>query len=122
MQVATEITTFTCICCPLGCRLEVSFDEAGEAEVEGHSCARGASYAVLEATAPARMVTALAQVEGRLEPASVKTASPVPKGRVPEVLDALRRLRVAPPVHAGDVLLANVCATGVDVVATKSVR
>ena len=61
-----------------------------------------ASYAVLEATAPARMVTALAQVEGRLEPASVKTAAPVPKECVPEVLDALRRLRVAPPVHAGE--------------------
>ena len=35
MQVATEITTFTCICCPLGCRLEVSFGEDGQVEVEG---------------------------------------------------------------------------------------
>ena len=79
MQVATEITTFTCICCPLGCRLEVSFGEDGQVEVEGNTCARGAAYAVEEATAPSRMVTGLAQVEGRLEPVSVKTASPVPK-------------------------------------------
>ena len=35
---------------------------------------------------------------------------------------ALRDLRALPPVAAGDVLLADVCATGVDVVATKSVR
>ena len=122
MQVATEITTFTCICCPLGCRLEVSFGEDGQVEVEGNTCARGAAYAVEEATAPSRMVTGLAQVEGRLEPVSVKTASPVPKERMADVLAALRDLRALPPVAAGDVLLADVCATGVDVVATPGSR
>ena len=36
MQLATEITTFTCICCPLGCQLEAAFDErGGVAEVSG---------------------------------------------------------------------------------------
>ena len=44
-------------------------------------------------TAPSRMVTGLAQVEGRLEPVSVKTASPVPKERMADVLAALRDLR-----------------------------
>lgn len=101
MQVATEITTFTCICCPLGCRLEVSFGEDGQVEVEGNTCARGAAYAVEEATAPSRMVTGLAQVEGRLEPVSVKTASPVPKERMADVLAALRDLRALPPVGGG---------------------
>ena len=121
MQVATEITTFTCICCPLGCRLEVSFDEAGEAEVEGHSCARGASYAVLEATAPRAHGDGACPGGGAFGAGEREDRRPRAKECVPEVLDALRRLRVAPPVHAGDVLLANVCATGVDVVATKDV-
>lgn len=120
MQVATQITTFTCICCPLGCSLEVSFPEGGEVEVEGNTCARGAAYAREEATSPKRMVTALAQMENRLEPLSVKTASPVPKKLVPSVLAALRLLRVKAPVRSGDVVLSDVCGTGIDVVATKS--
>ena len=46
MQLATEITTFTCICCPLGCQLEAAFDErGGVAEVSGNTCGRGAEYA-----------------------------------------------------------------------------
>lgn len=60
MQLATEITTFTCICCPLGCQLEAAFDErGGVAEVSGNTCGRGAEYAKREATAPERMVTAV---------------------------------------------------------------
>ena len=98
MQLATEITTFTCICCPLGCQLEVSFDEQGSvAEVSGNTCGRGAAYAEREAAAPERMVTAVLPVEGCLEPVSVKTASPVPKARVADVLAAcpLRRYSFA---------------------------
>lgn len=121
MQLATEITTFTCICCPLGCQLEVSFDEQGSvAEVSGNTCGRGAAYAEREAAAPERMVTAVLPVEGCLEPVSVKTA-PVPKARVADVLAACLSARLAAPVAAGDVIVADACGTGVDVVATKSV-
>lgn len=100
--------------------MEVSFPEGGAVEVEGNLCARGAAYAREEAVSPKRMVTALAQVEGALEPLSVKTASPVPKELVLDVLSALHRLRVEAPVRTGDVVLRDVCGTGIDVVATKS--
>ena len=73
MQFATDVSTFTCICCPLGCSIEVSFDESGAvAEVSGHTCKRGADYAAQEAVAPERMVTAVLCVEGCLEPVSVE--------------------------------------------------
>lgn len=122
MQVATEIASFTCICCPLGCPLEVSFDERGEvADVSGNTCARGAAYAVREATASERMVTAVVCAAGCLEPLSVKTARPVPKERVAEVLAACLSAQVEAPVAEGAVVIADVCSTGVDVVATKSV-
>lgn len=122
MQFATDIVTFTCICCPLGCRVEVTLDENGQvAEVSGYTCKRGADYAAQEAVAPERMVTAVLPVEGCLEPVSVKTASPVPKARVADVLAACLSARLAAPVAAGDVIVADACGTGVDVVATKSV-
>ena len=122
MQLATDVAVFTCIRCPLGCPIEVSFAEDGSvAEVAGHTCKRGADYAAQEAVSPERMVTAVVNVAGCLEPVSVKTARPVPKERMRDVLAAVAALRLEAPIAAGDVLLDDVCDTGVAVVATKSV-
>ena len=120
MQFATEVKSYTCICCPLGCQLEVAFDEDGRiAEVSGYTCARGKEYALEEAVRPVRMVTAIVCAEGCLEPLSVKTASPIPKDRIRDVLAAIADLAVSAPVRSGDVLIENVCETGVAVIATK---
>lgn len=122
MQFATDVAVFTCIRCPLGCPVEVSFAEDGAvAEVSGHTCRRGAEYAAQEAVSPERMVTAVLPVAGCLEPVSVKTAQPVPKDRMAEVLAALGALRLEAPVSAGAVLIEDACGTGVAVIATKSV-
>ena len=122
MQCATDIAAYTCICCPLGCRIEVALDENGQvSEVSGYTCKRGADYAAQEAVAPERMVTAVLCVSGCLEPVSVKTQRPVPKAAMKDVLAAVAALRLDAPVAAGDVLIEDVCGTGVAVVATKSV-
>ena len=122
MQFATDIAAYTCICCPLGCRIEVALDENGQvSEVSGYTCKRGADYAAQEAVAPERMVTAVLCVSGCLEPVSVKTQRPVPKATMKDVLAAVAALRLDAPVAAGDVLIEDVCGTGVAVVATKSV-
>ena len=122
MQFATDIAAYTCICCPLGCRIEVALDENGQvSEVSGYTCKRGADYAAPEAVAPERMVTAVLCVSGCLEPVSVKTQRPVPKAAMKDVLAAVAALRLDAPVAAGDVLIEDVCGTGVAVVATKSV-
>lgn len=122
MQFATDIAAYTCICCPLGCRIEVALDENGQvSEVSGYTCKRGAVYAAQEAVAPERMVTAVLCVSGCLEPVSVKTQRPVPKAAMKDVLAAVAALRLDAPVAAGDVLIEDVCGTGVPVVATKSV-
>lgn len=122
MQFATDIAAYTCICCPLGCRIEVALDENGQvSEVSGYTCKRGADYEAQEAVAPERMVTAVLCVSGCLEPVSVKTQRPVPKAAMKDVLAAVAALRLDAPVAAGDVLIEDVCGTGVAVVATKSV-
>ena len=122
MQFATDIAAYTCICCPLGCRIEVALDENGQvSEVSGYTCKRGADYAAQEAVAPERMVTAVLCVSGCLEPVSVKTQRPVPKAAMKDVLAAVAALRLDAPVADGDVLIEDVCGTGVAVFATKSV-
>ena len=123
MQLAHEVKAFTCIRCPLGCRVEVTLaDDGSVVETSGSTCARGAEYAAQEAAAPERMVTAVVCVAGSLEPVSVKTARPIPKPRIPDVLAAIHALDLRTPIHAGDVLVENACQTGVPIIATKTVE
>lgn len=111
-----------CIGCPMGCPITVTM-EAGEIrEVTGFTCKRGETYARKEVTNPTRIVTSTVRVEGGTSPmVSVKTAQDIPKGKIFDCADALRTVQVKAPVSIGDVVLANVAGTGVDVVATKAV-
>lgn len=118
--------TYTCICCPLGCRLTVMLTQTDAgldaSGVVGYKCKRGKDYARQEATHPVRMVTAAVPVRGRLCPVSVKTQRPVPKNRMQEVLERIRAAQATPPVREGDTVLSDVCGTGIAVVATKTVE
>ena len=117
---APEPARYLCIGCPLGCRLEVDAVDGEVVEVRGHSCKRGKEFAVQEHTDPRRFVTTTVRIEGGLWPRlPVKTAASVPKGRVAEVAKALHALTLEAAVAMGDVVLADVLGTGVDVVATR---
>lgn len=122
MQFPEEVKSYTCIRCPLGCQLEVSFDTSGTIqEVSGYSCAKGKEYALEEATDPRRTLTSLVYAQSCLEPVSVKTSKAIPKAKIDDVSAAIHELCIEAPVKAGDILIENVCDTGVDVVATKSI-
>lgn len=111
----------TCIRCPLGCAITVDVAPDGTAAYrEGASCARGREYAVAEVTAPVRSVTTTVNVSGCGEPLSVKTADPIPKLLVADAVRAMKAAHVGLPVRMGDVVLPDICGTGVPVVATKS--
>lgn len=121
MPTNVETVQVTCICCPLGCAISVEIAADGSAAYrEGASCARGREYAVVEATAPVRSVATIVNVPGCGEPLSVRTAEPIPKGLVPDAVRAVKAVRVELPVRMGDMVLPDVCGTGVPVVATKS--
>ena len=48
----------TCIVCPKGCEMKITFDEDGKiASIEGNTCKRGIGYAEDECTNPKRTVT-----------------------------------------------------------------
>ena len=51
---------------------------------------------------------------------SVKTAGDIPTDKVDEIMDALRGVTCTAPVAIGDVIVADVCGTGVDIVATRN--
>ena len=110
----------TCINCPVGCRMTVTLNEAGEVlSVAGNTCPRGDRYARQECTLPLRMITAVIPAENSETPLSVKTAQPVPKRLIFDVMEALNKVKVSAPVTPGQVILPNVCDTGVDIIATR---
>ena len=109
----------TCILCPRGCAMTVR-GEVGGLQVVGNSCPKGQEYAVNECINPVRTVTATVRVSNRHNTmVSVKTAVPVAKDRMMDVMAALRNTQVKAPVHIGDVVLRNIC--GSDIVVTKAV-
>ena len=111
----------TCINCPMGCRMEVTVEDGAVVSVKGHTCKRGEVYAHQECTLPLRMITAVAPVENSVMPVSLKTRTPIPKAKIEDCMRAIDELKLKAPIHAGDVLIANVVGTDVDVIATKSV-
>lgn len=109
-----------CIVCPKGCRLRV--DEENDFAVTGNSCPRGAQYGREECTNPTRVVTSTVAVSGGVHPrCPVKTSAPIPKSKMFDVMAALDGLVIPAPVALGQVIVPDVCGTGVDIVATRSV-
>jgi CxxC motif-containing protein len=92
---------------------------SGEAVVvKGHACPRGEEYGRAETTNPTRMVTGLVKVAGSRRPLPVKTRTAIPKGKIADITNLLANTTVVSPKCTGDVIIPDVCGTGVDVVAT----
>ena len=115
-----ESRDLICIGCPMGCMMTVSMENGEVISVGGNTCKRGDAYARKEVTNPTRIVTSSVKVTGGVLPVvSVKTKEDIPKGKIKDCMKALRDVTVKAPVHIGDVLLADVAGTGVDIIATK---
>ncbi len=112
---------FICINCPLGCHLEVDDSDPNDIKVSGNTCPRGKIYAINEITAPKRMVTSSVPVSrSDLLRVSVKTSQPIPKDKIFDCLNEIKKAHAEAPVAIGDVIVSNVCGTGIDVVATRN--
>lgn len=119
----TEKKDFVCIGCPLGCNITVETDNGEIQNIAGNTCPRGADYVTKEMTDPRRIVTSLVRVQGGVLPVvSVKTAADIPKNCIKDCIKSLKIIELPAPVHMGDVVVENVCGTGVSVVATSSVE
>ena len=109
-----------CIGCPMGCQLTAEVENGAVTSVTGNTCPRGDAYARRECVAPVRTVTGTVAIEGAAAPVlPVRTDGEVPKAQVFAVAEALRTATAHAPVAIGDVVLPNVCGTGVNVVATR---
>lgn len=113
------MTQIICITCPKGCHLQV--DEENGYQVTGNSCPRGEAYGKNELKNPVRTLTSTVRLSGARTPRlPVKSSAPLPKGKIFDAMRLLDSVNVKAPVAVGQVLLADVFGTGVDIVATKA--
>lgn len=113
----------TCIVCPIGCKILVRTDGTLFELVDGNKCESGVEYARSEALDPRRVLTTSILVEdGEWPLVSVKTPKPFPKDKIFQVLKEIRKTTVKAPVKIGQKIIKNVANTGIDLVATKSVK
>lgn len=118
-----EKRNLTCIVCPMGCSLEVELENGMVRSVTGNSCPRGAEYAKNECTHPTRVLTTTVKVvDGKRPLVSVKSAGAIPKELLFEAMKTINGLSVPAPVELGQVLLTDLCGSGIPLVATGSVE
>jgi len=112
-----------CTVCPRGCHILVEGSGQTVSSVEGYACKRGLEYASAEFTHPVRILTTTVKIEGAQESLlPVRSDKPIPKEKLFECMDVIRKAVVKAPVNRYDVIVADICGTCVDIVATKNLE
>jgi CxxC motif-containing protein len=114
------IKKITCIECPTGCRLTVGAESSKVIKVAGNECPKGEAYAVSEIENPARILTSAVLCQGLgLKMVSVRTDRPIPKSRIFEAMEEIKRIRVNKSLSAGDIIVKNFMGLEVNLIATR---
>ena len=112
-----------CIVCPIGCHLTVTEMKDNEWLVEGNTCKRGEVYGVKELTAPTRVLPTTVKIRnGKLNRLPVKTKEAIPKELIFDAMKVIDCVSLDAPVKVGDVIIPNLLNTGIDVVASRSMK
>ena len=115
--------TIVCLSCPKGCRVKVKANGDEIKDISGHECPQGIEYAKNEYLNPTRILPTTVRVKnGQIALVPVKTAAPIPKGKIGEAMQKLAEIEVKAPVELGQIIVENIAETGVDVVATRSIK
>lgn len=127
MNIANNTKEMVCITCPMGCHLEIEQTSGGGISVTGNRCARGEQYAREEILSPRRVVTATCRVRGSgsgslYAPRRVplRTRSAFPRERIAELLSLVYAMDLGLPVERGQVAIADVLGTGIDLIVERT--
>jgi CxxC motif-containing protein len=113
----------TCIICPIGCKIFVKTDGKQIAITEGNICKKGIDYAKSEALDPRRMLTTSVLVkDGEWPLVSIKSTRPIPRDKLFPILRQIKKITINAPVRSGQIIIKNVLNSGVDIVATKTIK
>ncbi|MDA3937964.1 MAG: DUF1667 domain-containing protein [Spirochaetia bacterium] len=112
-----------CISCPMGCRISAEWGKENIITVTGNKCQRGDVYGKEEILSPRRVVTATLNINsswlGRLP---VMTTGTLPKEFIDSLLNKIYKFDLDVPIVRNDIIIKNISNTGIDLIATRSVR
>lgn len=110
-----------CVICPKGCNIVV---DPSEQIVEGNGCPRGKAYALDEVNDPKRIVTTTVRTNAAFPEMMlpVRSNKPVPKRMLFQIVAETNRICVQLPVHVGQIIIPNVCQSGADMIASRSME
>lgn len=115
-----EQMEFICVTCPVGCTIRATVEGRELVAIQGQACKRGEAFVREELAAPKRMLTTTVAVRGgRLPLLPVHSSAPLPKGLLLPAAALLRQVQVEAPIEEGQVVLANILDSGVDMVASR---
>lgn len=114
---------FTCIVCPIGCEIDVKLNNGKVISVSGNKCPRGKEFVLQEIKNPLRVLTTTVRIEnGEYAMLPVRTDSPVPKSKIFDIMKEISLIKAKAPVKMYDVIAKDICGTGANVIATRSMR
>lgn len=109
---------FICIVCPRGCHIHVD----GE-NITGYTCQRGLAYVKQELVDPKRTITSTIKVEGGdLKVVPVKSDNVISKDLIFKAMDEINKAVITAPIKMHQVLIENICGSGVNIIAAKEVK
>ena len=109
-----------CIVCPIGCRLKIT-GTPDNLEVTGNQCKRGIGYANDEINNPTRMICSAVKIKGAIHKViPVKTDKAIPEKYKLEVMKLINNIELTSPVKMGDIVVADIFGTGINIVATRN--
>lgn len=112
-----------CIGCPKGCSITIEHTGKTINTITGYNCDNGLKYAQNEFTEPKRIVTTTVKINGGMLPfVPVKTREAVNKEKIFDVMKVVSQVAINSPVQVGDVIVADIAGTGVDLVCTRSIK
>lgn len=111
-----------CTVCPRGCHILVEGDGKVAQTFDGYGCKRGITYAQNEYSNPVRILTTTVKLEDKEnELLPVRSSAPVPMTKLFDCMEVIKAVAVKSPVKRYDIIVKNICETGVDIVATKDI-
>ena len=114
-----QVREIVCIVCPNGCRVRCE-KKQDDIVCSGQACKRGEAYAKSEMTRPMRTLTTSVKTIFPDSPViSVRTDGEIEKGKILDAAKLLDEVLVRQRLKIGDVVVKNICDTGVNIICTS---
>jgi len=114
--------SLTCITCPAGCRLKVSYQGKKAVEVVGNKCKKGLKFAAEEIANPVRILTTTIAIESeKICRLPVRSKLPVHRDKISVLVKEAKKIKTRAPVRQGDYVVRDLLGTGTDLISSCTV-